>query len=182
LSKAYDIEIRWSAFPLHPETPQEGKTLAELFAERNVDIPRMVAHLREVAAQLGLPFGERVMTFNSRMAQELGKWAETKGRGADYHEAIFRAYFADGWNIAETETLVSICRSLALDGDEARAVIVDRSFREEVDRDWQRSSQLGITAVPTFLLDGFSVVGAKPYDKLAQLLDMRQVPRRTPGG
>lgn len=179
LAAAYDVEIRWRAFPLHPETPPEGQTLAALFAGRSVDIPRMVAHLREVAAQLGLPFGERVMTFNSRLAQELGKWAESKGSGPAYHQAVFQAYFAEGCNIAEADTLVQICESLGLGGEEARGIIASRAFRDEVDRDWQRSVQMGITAVPTFVLDGFQLVGAQPYDKLVQLLDSQRVPRRT---
>ena len=152
--------------------------LKELFAGRNIDLPGVMAHLREVAAQLGLEFGERVNTYNSRLAQELGKWAEVKGRGHDYHLAMFKAYFVDGLNIAETGNLVSICQDLGLDGQEAQEVIADRSFQDPVDLDWQRSRELGITAVPTFRLAHFNLVGAQPYDKLAEMLDRHQVPRR----
>ncbi len=69
LQKEFDIDINWTAFPLHPETPQEGRTLEELFAGRPINIEEMVAHLRNVAAELGLPFGNRDKTYNSRLAQ-----------------------------------------------------------------------------------------------------------------
>jgi len=59
LQKEYEIQIRWIAFPLHPETPEEGLTLEELFAGRNIDIDKARERLRQVAHELGLPLGER---------------------------------------------------------------------------------------------------------------------------
>ena len=79
LKTAFDIDIQWTAFPLHPETPKEGMTLEELFAGRPINIKQVMDHLSSVAAELGLPFGKREKTFNSRIAQELGKLAEKKG-------------------------------------------------------------------------------------------------------
>ncbi|MBI5064136.1 MAG: DsbA family protein, partial [Desulfatitalea sp.] len=91
-----DLTIRWTAFPLHPETPEEGRTLDDLFAGRGVDIPAVLARLKSTAAGLGLPFTERSMTYNSRRAQELGKWAEESGQGEAFHRRAFEAYFAHG--------------------------------------------------------------------------------------
>jgi len=59
----------------------------------------MVRRLRFQAMELGLPFGERTITCNSRLAQELGLWAESKGKGKQFHNAAFRAYFAEGHNL-----------------------------------------------------------------------------------
>jgi predicted DsbA family dithiol-disulfide isomerase len=96
LKENFEIEVQWRAFPLHPETPEGGLTLEELFAGRDIDIPSAMARLKKVARELDLPWGERKKTYNSRLAQELGKWAETKGKGDEYHDAVFRAYFVDG--------------------------------------------------------------------------------------
>ena len=164
---------------MHPETPAEGKPLAELFAGRNVDLPGMLAQLRRVADQLNLDFGDRTHTYNSRMAQEVGKWAEHKGRGHSYHAAVFRAYFADGRNIAEVKTLLSICRTAGLDPEEALGIIDARTYREAVDSDWRRSRRLGITAVPTFRLGEVNLVGAQPYERLSDLLKGRRVSPRS---
>ena len=165
--------VRWTAFPLHPETPAEGRTLEDLFAGRPVDVPAMRAHLRQTAARLNLPFGDRRMTFNSRRAQELGKWAEQAGRGEDFHRAVFRAYFADGLNIAELPVLTGIVEAVGLSGLEAQSVLTGGDYRQAVDRDWQRSRSMGITAVPTFNLGGRQLVGAQSYVALADLVRQR---------
>ena len=172
MKKDYDIAVRWIAFPLHPETPKEGLTLEELFAGRPVDIDQMKARLRQVAQELGLPLGDRDRTYNSRMAQELGKWAEEKGRGEGFHNAVFRAYFVDGVNIARVSHLVELAGSAGLSGDEARRVLETRAFREAVDSDWSRSLDMGVTAVPTFMLQGRMLVGMQPYETLQRLLRM----------
>ena len=91
LKRDFRIRLLWRAFPLHPETPPEGRTLEALFAGRSVDIPAMLARLRQVATELNLPWGERTMTFNSRLAQELGKWAEDRGRGEAFHGVRIRS-------------------------------------------------------------------------------------------
>ena len=49
LKKDYEIQAQWTAFPLHPDTPEEGLTLEQLFAGRGIDIPRAMARLKQVA-------------------------------------------------------------------------------------------------------------------------------------
>lgn len=162
--------MRWTAFPLHPDTPVEGRTLEALFAGQPIDVPAMLAHLHQTASQLGLPFGDRRMTFNSRRAQELGKWAENAGRGEAFHQAVFRAYFADGLNIAKLPVLVDMVESIGLPGQEVETVLASGNCRQAVDHDWQRSRSMGITAVPTFLMGDRQLVGAQPYAALAEMV------------
>ena len=162
--------MRWTAFPLHPETPEAGRTLEELFAGRPIDVPAMLVHLRQTASRLGLPFGERRMTFNSRRAQELGKWAASAGREEAFHRAVFRAYFADGLNIAQLPVLKTIVESIGLSAREAETVLAAGDYQQAVDRDWQHSRSMGITAVPTFNLAGQLLVGAQPYAALEKLV------------
>ena len=142
----------------------------ELFAGRTIDLAAMSLRLERVARDLGLPLGDRTKTFNTRFAQELAKWAEEQGRGDEYHDAVFRAYFVEGKNIGREDQLVDIAASLGLSRDEARRVIQERSFREAVDSDWARSRDLGITGVPTFIMNLRRVVGAQPYDVLERLV------------
>jgi protein-disulfide isomerase len=47
-----------------------------------------------------------------------------------------------------------------------------------VDRDWLRSHHLGITAVPTFRMNGENLVGALPYEQLAAFMAAQRVPPR----
>ncbi len=78
LQREYGVQLRWSTFPLHPETPLEGRELAELFAGRRAMIRDMLAppRLLQVAAIEGVPLTEQNRTYNRPACQELGK----KGR------------------------------------------------------------------------------------------------------
>jgi predicted DsbA family dithiol-disulfide isomerase len=138
----------------------------------------MLAHLMQVARDLGLPFGDRKMTYNSRPAQELGKWAEQQGKGDAFHDAVFRAYFADGRNIADPNILADIAVSTGLDAREAHDMLAARTFKEDVDTDWARAYESKVTAVPTFLMNGQTLVGAQPFNALANLMLQNNVNRR----
>lgn len=158
-------------FPLHPETPDEGRSLEDLFAGRGYDIAAMQAQMKERMAAEGLEYGARTMTYNSRLAQEVGKWAETQPGGEAIHDAMFRAYFVDTKNLALPGVLAEIAESVGLSGEEAREVAETRSFKEAVDADWARAYQHGITGVPTFVAGGYGVVGAQPYEMLEKLVN-----------
>jgi predicted DsbA family dithiol-disulfide isomerase len=135
-------------------------------------------HLTRVAGELGLPFGKRGKTYNSRLAQELGKLAEKEGKGDDFHNAVFRAYFADGLNIGLARVLVELGSSVGLSKEQIQDALERRIFKEAVDKDWTRSYQAGVTAVPTFMMNGMSFAGAQPYEKLAGMMDANDVKRR----
>ena len=130
----------------------------------------MLSHLKKTADELGLPFGERRMTFNSRKAQELGKLAEARSLGQRYHDAVFRAYFALGRNIARLDTLLEIAVEVGLAAEEAQDALQNGRFHEAVDRDWARALRMGVTAVPTFVHRGVHLVGAQPYPALVALV------------
>jgi predicted DsbA family dithiol-disulfide isomerase len=170
LQKEHGVQVKFVHFPLHPDTPQDGKSLAELFAGRGYDIDKMQAQMRARMAAEGLPYGQRTMTYNSRLAQELGKWAESQPGGEAIHDALFKAYFVDGKNIGDPDALVEIAQSVGLPADKAREVLEKRTHKAAVDADWEKSRQYGVTGVPTFVHDGRGVVGAQPYEALEGLL------------
>lgn len=174
LQQEFGVQLRWSCFPLHPETPAEGKDLAELFAGREAMIRDMQARLLKVAATEGLALTERSRTYNSRLAQELGKWAEEQGRGNEFRHAVYRAYFVDGINIAMVEELARIAAAVELSPDGARSVLAERRFSEAVDADWQRAMDLRITAVPTHLCKGKRLAGFAAYEDFVRLIDESQ--------
>jgi predicted DsbA family dithiol-disulfide isomerase len=169
------------AFPLHPETPEDGLTLEQLFAGRQVDWGQVMGRLKQAAQEAGLPFTEQKMTYNTRLAQELAKWAESQGRGEEFNRAAFRAYFVDGTNLGKSQELIALVNTLGLSGDEARKVLTEKRFKEAVDSDWARSRQLGIQAVPTFVLDRNILVGAQPYEQLVKFVEAGKVRKRNGG-
>lgn len=158
-------------FPLHPDTPQEGRTLEDLFPGRGAaEIRANYLRMKGLMEEEGLPYGERTHTYNSRLAQELGKWADTQPGGDAIHDALYRAYFVDARNVGDAAVLIEVAESVGLSGDAARAVLTDRTFKDAVDADWARSHEIGVTGVPTFVCGGYGVVGAQPYEMLEQLI------------
>jgi predicted DsbA family dithiol-disulfide isomerase len=119
----------------------------------------------------GLPYNaERNMSYNSRLAQELSKWAESKGKADEIHAALFRAYFVDVKNIGKVEPLVEIAEQVGLPADEATDALASRIFKDAVDNDWHRCATIGVNAVPTFLAGRYLMVGAQPYEELERLV------------
>jgi predicted DsbA family dithiol-disulfide isomerase len=152
--------------------------MAQLYAGRNVDPEAMYARMKTLMDAEGLPYGRRTHTYNSRLAQELGKWADTQPGGAALHDALYRAYFVDARNIGDPEILVEIAQSVGLPADEARAVLAERRFKDAIDADWAKSHAYGVTGVPTFVAERYGVVGAQPYEVLVELLKKAGAARR----
>jgi predicted DsbA family dithiol-disulfide isomerase len=162
LKTNHGLRVKFTHFPLHPETPAEGK--------RRAAVPERDARMKVLMEQEGLPYnGERDMTYNSRLAQELAKWAESKGKGQEIHDPLFRAFFVDVKNIGDREVLADIAMKVGLPADEAIDALLSRSFEAAVDDDWRRCADLGVTAVPTFLIGRYALVGAHPYEELEKL-------------
>jgi predicted DsbA family dithiol-disulfide isomerase len=190
------VTVSWSFFPLHPETPESGLALTDLFKGRESQLEGFQRQLSEVAAREGLPYGNRVMTYNSRLAQELGSWADSLPTTADgflpttadgslpttadgplptpadrLHDLIYRAYFVDNQNISDIDVLIDLAGKSGLDSVEARRVLLERTESDKIDRDWIRARNMGISGVPTFASADLVVVGCQTYDILMRFVD-----------
>jgi predicted DsbA family dithiol-disulfide isomerase len=72
LRKEFGVELLMRVFPLHPDTPEEGMELSELFAGREEYIEAMQTKLLHVAATEGLPLTNR----SQLHSPERGCWKE----------------------------------------------------------------------------------------------------------
>jgi predicted DsbA family dithiol-disulfide isomerase len=150
-----------------------------LFAGRDVDLDEMYTRMKGLMEAEDLPYSHRTHTYNSRLAQELGKWADTQPGGEAIHDALYRAYFVDGVNLGDVEALLVVAQAVGLDVAAAREVLESRSFEDAVDADWEKSRQYGVTGVPTFVVGRQGVVGAQPYEMLERLLQEAGVEPKT---
>ena len=162
--------IKCVQFPFHPETPQEGLSLEELFAGRDLDIPAIEEHLKKLMRLEGLPYGNRTHTYNCRLAQELSKWGERFSESSMLNQKIFEAYFVDGQNLADQDLLAKLAGEAGLSSEEASEVLENRLYKEVVDIDWMRSRQIGISAVPTFVIGQYGISGAQRYEMLERFV------------
>ena len=170
LKQDYDILVRLVHFPLHPETPTEGRTLQELFECGPEQIKAKNVQMKNLMAAEGLAYNDRSHTYNSRLAQEIGIWAETQMEAETIHDKFYQAYFIDGRNVGDIEVIIDVVKSIGLDEEEARAVIAEGRYKDAVDSDWAKSRSYGVTGVPTYVSNGQGVTGAQPYDVLQKLM------------
>jgi len=167
LRQNYNIDVHWTYFPLHPETPLDGLLLKDLFAGRNFDLEAAHARLKTLMDSEGLVFNQRSHTYNSRLAQELAKGFDQD----NLREALYKAYFEKGKNIGDVEVLVAIAESCGISGDAARRALNERTFKDAVDADWSEARRYGITGVPSFVAGNQKkLVGAHPYEILEKLV------------
>jgi predicted DsbA family dithiol-disulfide isomerase len=140
----------------------------------------MMDHLRSTAKELGLSFGARSKTYNSRLAQEMGLWAEDLGKGEQFHLAAFQAYFADGLNLARMPVLLQLARQVGLPEQEAEKIISSRAYQHQVDQDWSDSRSKAIHAVPTLVMGQHKLVGAQSYQAMTELIIHYGISKKEP--
>ena len=148
-------------------------TLEELFLKSSTEIEIMKQRMSGLMAEEGLPYGNRTHTYNSRLAQELAKYAESFEEGEVLNRKLFEAYFVEGLNLADTDVLLDLAESSGLPREETEEAISKRRFRNEVDSDWKRARELGVRGVPTFVFGNRALVGAQPYETMKQLVQIK---------
>lgn len=153
LANAYDIEIVWRAFPLHRDIPEEGLPIEQFFGHNQALMTKTLQLLEQKAASLGLDFANRTTISDTRLAQELFKWAETQGQGEAFHDAVFKAYFAEGLNIAQPSVLLDVAEATGLSRKNARSVLEQRPFSQAVDDDWEMCEAREIMIAPTYIIN-----------------------------
>ncbi len=142
-----------------------------MLAGKKVDIATVMQRLAAAAREENLAFGERTMTYNSRLAQELGKWAKENGEEDAFHFAVYVAYFVDGKNIGDEDVLVELCEKIGLDPAAAQGVLTRHTFAAAVDADWEESRRSEIIIAPTFIAGERRLAGYQPFSALKRLVE-----------
>jgi predicted DsbA family dithiol-disulfide isomerase len=168
VEQTHDVDFQWSPFPLHPDTPDEG-LLLESFLGPNLDA--MHDKLYGLMDELGLEHCDRTKTYNSRLAQELGMWADTQENGKALHKELYRTYFVQDRNLALKTVLLEAVENAGLDSGKAESVIDKREYSETVDQSWMRARQMQISGVPSFIAGGYITSGYHPYDELVKFIE-----------
>jgi predicted DsbA family dithiol-disulfide isomerase len=93
-------------------------------------------------------------------------------------DRIFLAYFTEGRDIADVETLTEIARRSGMDADRVQGFVATGEGVAEVEEDLRQAHERGITAVPTLVFgNGRVVVGAQ--DSVAYLDLLEELARDT---
>jgi predicted DsbA family dithiol-disulfide isomerase len=114
---------------------------------------------------------DKVVMANSFDAHRLAHFARKNGMQEQMQERLFAAYFTDGRDLGDTDTLVGLGEDIGLDPLEARAVIEGGQFADEVRQDCREAEELGAEGVPFFVIDRrYGFTGAQPSELIRDVL------------
>ncbi len=171
------IEVEWKSFQLAPEmktTP--GKTIHEYLSEHKglslADAKRMNDHVTAMAAKVGLTYNfDTAVVANSFNAHRFSHFAKEKGKQNEAEEKLFYAYFTEGKNTDDFNTLIKLGEEIGLEPMEVRTALEKGSFGDEVTADIEEAHQLGVNGVPFFVFDRkYAVSGAQESQTFTQVL------------
>jgi len=181
---ASPVRVRYRAFELRPEMPVEGVDARTFYAglfggeERYTQV---VARMTAVGEEVGIRFDYPAMrrAANTRLAHRLVAIADGVGRAAPAMEALHAAYFEQGRDVGDLDTILAVQAEagVGLDIAETRDRLLAGEAIERVERDERLARELGVTGVPMFVVglesgdQPVGVSGAQPPDVLRRLID-----------
>lgn len=174
---APELQVRFHAFQLDPDAAHTERSHAEDLAHRkgmSVDqVQQMFAQITETAAQDGLTFDfDRVRSASTRKAHELIAFASEQGRQREAVDALHHAYFGEGADIEDLDTLTEIGASIGLDAAALREALETGRHEPSVDIDLDEARRLGVNGVPFFVFDAkYAFSGAQPAEMIVRVVD-----------
>jgi predicted DsbA family dithiol-disulfide isomerase len=162
------IEVEWKSFQLNPDMKTDpGKNVTQYLSETKgwtLDYTeQMMQHVTSAAEEVGLEYHmDKAVVANSFDTHRFIQFAKKNNLGDAAEEQLFRAYFTDGKNTADFDTLISLGTNIGLDPVALKNVLDSNEFAEEVRKDVYEAQQVGARGVPFFVLDRkYAVSGAQ---------------------
>jgi predicted DsbA family dithiol-disulfide isomerase len=175
-ANAKDIEIVWKSFQLDPEMkPTSGQSLYESLAERKGWSIAQTKQITQNVIKMGVAAGlqlnfDKVIPANTYKAHCLLQFAKNANKGNEVKEALFKAYFTDGKDIANEQILMEIAQSAGLN-EFTPTVFSSEKILEKIQTDIYESRQVGVQGVPFFVINNqYAISGAQPANVFTNTL------------
>lgn len=172
------VEVIYKAYLLNPGAPKV-MTLspAESFAKgHHMDVEtakKRFTMFKENAKTVGLEYNYDIIQMTNTLdAHRIAKWARNYGKEELVTARFMKAYFTDGLNLADHETLLNLCTALELPKDEAKEILASSKYEKEVRDEINEGRQIGVRGVPFFVLNRkYGVSGAQQEDYFLEALN-----------
>ena len=170
-----EADIHFQPFELNPHLGAEGEDAAEhLLKKYGMPAAQLAANqeaIRQRGADLGFTFGERRRIHNTFDAHRLLHWADDTGLQRELKHALLRAYFTDGRDVSDHDTLVDIAAGVGLPAERARDILASDTYADDVRTVEQFFLQQGINAVPAVIIDRKHLIsGGQPVEVFERAL------------
>lgn len=171
------VELHFQPFELNPQMASEGEDIGEHLARKYGSTPEQMRQnqeaIRDRGASVGFTFdmNKRSRIVNTFDAHRLLHWAALKGSQAELKQALLKAYFTDGRDVSSRDVLVDVAAAVDLDATEARHVLDEDRYAQDVRAQEQFYQAQGIRAVPSVIVnDRYLIQGGQPAEVFEQTL------------
>jgi len=172
------VEVIYKAYQLNPQAPKVMKgTAYESFAKGHGTTVEQAKErfkmFTQNAKSVGLTYNYDIIQMtNTFDAHRLAKWANTKGLEDQLTSRLMKAYFTDGLNLADYETLANLATEVGLSKEEALQILNENSYKDQVTTEQQEARQIGVQGVPFFVLNRkYGISGAQQTEYFKQALE-----------
>jgi predicted DsbA family dithiol-disulfide isomerase len=171
------VEISLRAYQLDPDAPPGAVPAVEVYEAKFGSREEAEAEIRTIEAAgkiTGIDFNfTEAVRGNTFDAHRMLTWAEAAGSGVqrDLAQELWRAYFLEGADISDHDTLAARAGIVGLDIDRADEILAGDEFADEVRTQLETAYELGISSVPMIVIDGkYAIQGAQSQDDYVQAL------------
>jgi len=172
------VQIEWRSFQLDPTMENiPGKSIHAYLAERkgcSIDeAKQMNDAMSNMAKDVGLNYNFDIAIINNTLnAHRLLHFAKSKGMQSAMKERLFHAYYTEGQDVSNIDTLTELAIELGMEGAEVKTVLLSDAFAKEVELDQYYAQQVGARGVPFFVFNNkYAISGAQPVDVFKEVLD-----------
>ncbi|MHB8206497.1 DsbA family oxidoreductase [Mucilaginibacter sp.] len=173
-----EIQVEWKSFQLNPDLVTDrdiniNQYLAEKKGWSIEQAEEMNAHVTGMAAEAGLTYNfDKAIIANSFNAHRFSHLAKKYDLGDAAEEQLFKAYFTDGKNTDDINTLVELGTAIGLDAAEVKQTLESDAYAGEVKEDIIEAQRLGVRGVPFFVLDRkYGISGAQAVSVFEETIE-----------
>lgn len=172
-----DVDITWHPFELNPQMPLEGQEVMEHITEKYGITPEQSEQNRKHIEAMGeqadfkFQFSKDSLMINSFDCHRLLTWSAEYNKQTELKLALFKAHFSENKHLNDKSVLIDIVTEVGLDAEKARDILDSDQYSEEVRAEQNSFQQMGITSVPTFIInDQYAISGGQPVDAFQKAL------------
>jgi predicted DsbA family dithiol-disulfide isomerase len=154
-----EVRVQWHPFQLNPQMPKGGMDRKAYRTAKFGSLERSQALDAQVAAAgaaegLVFAFDKMVRTPNTLDAHRLIRLAGREGIQTAVVEALFQAYFSEGRDISDRQSLLGVVAEAGLDRRRAESELDTDEGLAAIRAEEAEARGLGIQGVPFFIVNG----------------------------
>jgi predicted DsbA family dithiol-disulfide isomerase len=167
--------VEWKAFELRPGLPLEGIPRPLKPGQKN----ELASSVKTLSDEVGLKMKRPEFVACSRPALEAAEYAKDQMKFDEFHLSVFKAYWEDGKNIGQRSVLCEIASECGMDGNKLEEALKEGRYAGRVNEQNEEARVLGITGIPAYIIGGYLVEGAQPYQIFKRAVELVQQEKET---